>query len=715
MKKVNKLISLGISLVFVMQSGLYAAPAEAYRSYLIGLLASKAGDVESAIKQYQRVIKIDKNAVQAFRELAQLYLQAGQTSEAFETAEKLNSIAPGDLENQLFLGTFYLMAGYPEKARIAWEKAVQLDPMNETATVYLAAYYTDRDPGKAVEFWERFLKEKPDSGGGYYQLGIVQEKLGRMEKAKQSYEKAVEIGNGGMEAHLALAQMYEKQNDMDNAIKEYKQYIEDVPDNLTVLLYLGGLYYRIKNYDAALKIFEDSIAISPKDTNIYYWIGLIAEEKKDWGLAVKYFELLRKDEETTGVLIRLSYYYSNLKDYASARKCLERAAVIDPANPNVYFLLGLSYFDLKKYGKAEKNFKKAIELNPVFEEAYFQLGVLYDTNGKFDKAVPCFEKAISIKPEYATALNYLGYSYIDRGVNMEQGEDMIRKALRMNPDSGAYIDSLGWAYFRKGQYKEAKELLVKASLKMEDPVIFEHIGDADMKLDSKADAWDAYHKALSLDPDNKKLLNKIKDLERQVLPKTIQRKLLKRAIGNLLQIRTLKLSFTVLTKTPSVNIRNFGLFQYQGPDKWRVDIMGGFLAPKIVVIQNGNLTVRPESMQEQVDEFYMSSLSNIENYLSSRLLEGFDSEDTTVEDRGGSMKYNLGAKSLVIDKMNGAVKEYVDNGNITIKIPGQDYFEGLYIPSSILIVMPKAQSATQIKVKSLILNKDLGKNIFSME
>jgi predicted negative regulator of RcsB-dependent stress response len=48
-------------------------------------------------------------------------------------------------------------------------------------------------------------------------------------------------------------------------------------------------------------------------------------------------------------------------------------------------------------------------------------------------------------------------------------------------------------------------------LTREDPVVLEHIGDVCAKLDKSAQALEAWQKALSLDPKNKTLAEKIEN------------------------------------------------------------------------------------------------------------------------------------------------------------------------------------------------------------
>ena len=89
------------------------------------------------------------------------------------------------------------------------------------------------------------------------------------------------------------------------------------------------------------------------------------------------------------------------------------------------------------------------------------------------------KKALELFPDQPLVLNYLGYSWVDQGVHLDEGMDMIRRAVEQRPDDGYIVDSLGWAYFRTGNYDEAVKNLERAvELKPEDPTINDHLGDA---------------------------------------------------------------------------------------------------------------------------------------------------------------------------------------------------------------------------------------------
>jgi Flp pilus assembly protein TadD len=132
---------------------------------------------------------------------------------------------------------------------------------------------------------------------------------------------------------------------------------------------------------------------------------------------------------------------------------------------------------------------------------YFR-GICYERSKQWPKAEADLKKALELYPDQAHVLNYLGYSWIDQGINLDEGMDMIKKAVQQRPDDGYIVDSLGWAYFRLGNYDEATKQLERAiELKPEDPTINDHLGDAYWRVGRVLEAKFQWAHARDLKPD----------------------------------------------------------------------------------------------------------------------------------------------------------------------------------------------------------------------
>ena len=102
---------------------------------------------------------------------------------------------------------------------------------------------------------------------------------------------------------------------------------------------------------------------------------------------------------------------------------------------------------------------------------------------RFEESIKSMEKVLDIDPQNADALNFIGYSYADRGIHLDEAEQMIVQALKIKPDNGYILDSLGWVHFKKNKYDSALKHLKRAlELLPDDPNIMEHLGDVYLKI-----------------------------------------------------------------------------------------------------------------------------------------------------------------------------------------------------------------------------------------
>jgi Tfp pilus assembly protein PilF len=82
------------------------------------------------------------------------------------------------------------------------KQMVEQDPANSFARYGLAMEYANTgDPARAVTEFQALLKEDPNYVAAYYHGGQTLEKLGRLEDAKEIYEKGIEASTRKGDAH----------------------------------------------------------------------------------------------------------------------------------------------------------------------------------------------------------------------------------------------------------------------------------------------------------------------------------------------------------------------------------------------------------------------------------------------------------------------------------------------------------------------------------
>ena len=175
-------------------------------------------------------------------------------------------------------------------------------------------------------------------------------------------------------------------------------------------------------------------------------------------------------------------------------------------DPEPYLVLGDIYRARERFAEAvgayDEAFRRMGPLQPQHWRQLYYRGISLERSGQWERAEADFKQALAFDGEQASVLNYLGYSWVDRGMNIPEAEEMIRKAVALRPEDGFIIDSLGWVYYRTGRYPEAVQELEKAvALEPADPTINEHLGDAYWKVGRQNEARFQWQRALRLEPE----------------------------------------------------------------------------------------------------------------------------------------------------------------------------------------------------------------------
>lgn len=133
----------------------------------------------------------------------------------------------------------------------------------------------------------------------------------------------------------------------------------------------------------------------------------------------------------------------------------------------------------------------------------FARGAARERLGYWPGAESDLTEALRLSPDNPDIMNHLGFSWIDRGIRLEEGMRLISRAVDLKPNSGLILDSLGWAYFRLGDYDRAVLHLERAAeLEPADPVINDHLGDAYWRTGRRLEAYYQWQRALRLGPDD---------------------------------------------------------------------------------------------------------------------------------------------------------------------------------------------------------------------
>jgi tetratricopeptide (TPR) repeat protein len=464
------------------------------------------GDIDEAVKLADRILAIDKSdrvarLVVGVRDLklkkyaaAQLNINqsirgpitdlvaallsgwasygAGDSKTAIANIDKLTGPEWYPLFKDLHAGMILELAGKEKDAGMRLERAHKLDDsMLRVADDYARWLSRNKDAAAATAVYDAFDKKLP-------RHPLVLEGLRETKAGKKLSPLVDSPQTGAAEALYGIGAMMTRRGGEQLALVYLQLALYLHPNHSLALLSLADLYESVKKPAMAIKVYERMPASSPlkRNAQIQLATNLDAAERSD-----------------------------------EAIKILKTVTTEDPKDIEAIMALGNIERGRKKFADCVTTYSQGIDALPEANEKtnwiyYYYRGICEERSKQWSKAEADMRKALDLQPEQPHVLNYLGYSWIDQGINLDEGMKMIKRAVDQRPDDGYIVDSLGWAYFRIGSFEDAVKNLERAiDLKPEDPTINDHLGDAYWRIGRTLEAKFQWAHARDLKPEPEEL------------------------------------------------------------------------------------------------------------------------------------------------------------------------------------------------------------------
>ncbi len=397
---------------------------------------------------------------------------AGDTKSAIANIDKLTGPEWYPIFKDLHAGMILELANKEKDAGARFERAYKLDDsMLRIAEAYARWLSRNKDSTAARAVYEAFDKKLA-------RHPLVLEGLRETKAGKKLSPLVDSPQSGAAEALYGIGATLTRRGGEDLALVYLQLALYLAPNHPLALLSLADLYESVKKPTMAIKIYERVPANSPlkRNAQIQLATNLDAAERSD-----------------------------------EAIKILKTVTTEDPKDLEAIMALGNIERGRKKFADCAETYSLGIDaLPPNNDKAnsvyYYYRGICEERSKQWSKAEADMRKALELQPEQPHVLNYLGYSWIDQGINLDEGMKMIKRAVEQRPDDGYIVDSLGWAYYRIGNYEDAVKHLERAiDLKPEDPTINDHLGDAYWRIGRTLEARFQWAHARDLKPEPEEL------------------------------------------------------------------------------------------------------------------------------------------------------------------------------------------------------------------
>jgi serine/threonine protein kinase/tetratricopeptide (TPR) repeat protein len=223
---------------------------------------------------------------------------------------------------------------------------------------YEKFYYND-----ARRVLERAVEMDPEFAMAHFYLGRVYDQLGKLEEAKEAYEKFSKYG------------------------KKYKG---------KEGLYIEAIQTGMRNPEKYVSILKEIEKKYPKEKQVHFDLAVYYQRQNMQEKAIEeYNKALELDPNYGFAMNHLGYQYSAMGEFEKALECFSKYASISPGDANPFDSMGETYFRMGKLDEAIEKFKEALEVKPDFGSDW-RISFMYVLKGNYQKAMEWADQYIAM-------------------------------------------------------------------------------------------------------------------------------------------------------------------------------------------------------------------------------------------------------------------------------------------------------------------------------
>jgi len=178
------------------------------------------------------------------------------------------------------LGNLFLDQNQPEKAKLVFEKAANLNPPELSSCYNLGRLkQLENDHQGAIVVYKSMLDQQPDVGTVWNNLGVAYREIGKQRDAIASFRSAVRYAPEMAEAWNNLGVAQAELNLTENALNSYRKAIEIQPDYASPHLNLGIFLQKSEQFKEAEEHFNNVLKLQPDNEIAKFMLqGIKGEE-----------------------------------------------------------------------------------------------------------------------------------------------------------------------------------------------------------------------------------------------------------------------------------------------------------------------------------------------------------------------------------------------------------------------------------------------------
>jgi len=169
--------------------------------------------------------------------------------------------------------------------------------------------------------------------------------------------------------------------------------------------WLGNIHADNQDFIKAHQKYKKAFIINDPDYPevAYFWANLLYHENKFEEARLVLEKYVQAHDSHADAVHLLANICFRLDLHIEADKAYQRAANLNPMNPEIYENWASSCYFLEDFDRAKKYLRRALGIDPNVAEVFRKLGCMYLTEQKYQEASDCFKKSLEINSLEALA------------------------------------------------------------------------------------------------------------------------------------------------------------------------------------------------------------------------------------------------------------------------------------------------------------------------
>jgi tetratricopeptide (TPR) repeat protein len=381
-----------------------------------------------------------------------------------------------------------------------------------------------KDYATAELLLHKLVEREPSNYVGWFDLGFVENALGKTDDSIAAYRKSVAAKPDVFESNLNLGLQLAKTRQPDAATflqaATHLKPTSHVEEGLYRAWLALGRITEKSNPEEALNAYRQATSIQPKEAEPHLCIGQILERGNKFAEAEsEYKQALAFDPHSSDALVGLANVYMRARRFPEAEEYLRKLVVDQPDSAAVHIQLGRVLAAEGKTEEAVTELRAGIKSAPGDEEAEREVARLYIKTGKNDLAEAAYRRLVAVHAGDAELYRQLGETLLLEKKFPEAQQEFMT-AVKLKPDLGEAYGGLAFAAGENQDYALALRALdARSKLLPDGPIVYFLRGSAyDHLRDYKKAAtnyrlflnaaqgkypdqeWQAKHRLIAIEP-----------------------------------------------------------------------------------------------------------------------------------------------------------------------------------------------------------------------